>query len=194
MRTTRTAGRGRRTGTWAAAAVLALGAALGGLQTGAAAAASSCAVTWGSLDKTTTSSGSAPSDTLAGVRAGHHTCYDRLVLDVAGDGWARVRYVPAVSYQARDGSIPLRGGAFLEIITNRVDDVQTGAVAFQPADPSELAPVASWPTLRQVAYGGSFEGQTTVGVGVRARLPFRLFGLPGPGSGSRLVLDVAHRW
>ena len=39
---------------------------------------------------------------------------------------------------------------------------------------------------------GSFEGQTTIGLGVRARLPFRVFVLAGPGSGSRLVVDVAH--
>ena len=49
-------------------------------------------------------------------------------------------------------------------------------------------------TLRQVALAGSFEGQTTFGVGVRARLPYRVFLLDGPGNGSRLVLDVAHRW
>jgi hypothetical protein len=45
-----------------------------------------------------------------------------------------------------------------------------------------------------VGWAGSFEGQTTLGLGVRARLPFRAFVLPGPGSGSRLVVDVAHRW
>nr|WP_280956330.1 hypothetical protein [Cellulomonas flavigena] len=32
------------------------------------------------------------------------------------------------------------------------------------------------------------------GLGVRARLPFRAFVLAGPGSGSRLVVDVAHQW
>ncbi len=40
----------------------------------------------------------------------------------------------------------------------------------------------------------SLEGQTTIGVGVRARLPFRTFVLDGPGSNSRVVIDVAHRW
>ncbi len=45
-----------------------------------------------------------------------------------------------------------------------------------------------------MAYAGSFEGQTTLGLGVRARLPFRAFVLAGPGDGSRLVVDVAHRW
>ena len=54
--------------------------------------------------------------------------------------------------------------------------------------------VSGFDTFRQVASGGSFEGYTTVGLGVRARLPFRTFVLPGPGAGSRLVIDVAHRW
>ena len=54
--------------------------------------------------------------------------------------------------------------------------------------------MAGYSTFRQVAWAGSFEGQTTVGLGVRARLPFRVFALTGPGTGSRLVIDVAHRW
>jgi hypothetical protein len=40
-----------------------------------------------------------------------------------------------------------------------------------------------------VAWAGSFEGQSTIGLGVRARLPFRVLQLPG-----RLVIDVAHHW
>ena len=47
---------------------------------------------------------------------------------------------------------------------------------------------------RDVRNAGSFEGQTTIGVGVRARLPFRVFSIPGPGGQSRIVLDVAHHW
>lgn len=35
---------------------------------------------------------------------------------------------------------------------------------------------------------------TKLGLGVRARLPFRAFALAGPGGGTRLVVDVAHRW
>ncbi|HET6919349.1 MAG TPA: hypothetical protein VFI46_07775 [Jiangellaceae bacterium] len=38
------------------------------------------------------------------------------------------------------------------------------------------------------------EGQTTLGLGVRARLPFRVFVLSGPADGSRVVIDVAPRW
>ena len=47
---------------------------------------------------------------------------------------------------------------------------------------------------RQVRWAESQEGLTRVAVGVRARLPFRVFVLAGPAAGSRLVIDVAHRW
>jgi hypothetical protein len=40
-----------------------------------------------------------------------------------------------------------------------------------------------------VVYAGDLEG-ATVGLGVRERLPFRVFTLTGP---DRLVVDVAHR-
>jgi hypothetical protein len=45
-----------------------------------------------------------------------------------------------------------------------------------------------------VAWAGSFEGQTTLGFGVRARLPYRVLTLAGQGQGTRLVIDIAPRW
>ena len=66
--------------------------------------------------------------------------------------------------------------------------------SYQPADRFHAVNVTGFQTFRQVFYGGSFEGVTTAGLGVRARLPFRVFLLAGPGNGSRLVIDVAHRW
>jgi hypothetical protein len=48
--------------------------------------------------------------------------------------------------------------------------------------------------LRQAAFAGSFEGQTRLGLGVRACLPFRVFVLQAPGTQSRVVVDVAHLW
>jgi hypothetical protein len=126
------------------------------------------------------------------VRAGRHACFDRLVLD--GASFARVRYVDAVRADGSGEIVALRGGARLEIVTARADDVETGAPTYSPADPLELVDVAGWTTLRQVAFAGSFEGQTTVGAGVRARLPFRVFTLTTAGSDPRVVIDVAHRW
>jgi hypothetical protein len=58
-----------------------------------------------------------------------------------------------------------------------------------------MVDVRGFRTFRQLAFGGSFEGNTTLGLGVRARLPFRVFVLPGKTfEPDRLVVDVAHRW
>jgi hypothetical protein len=165
--------------------------------TPAAGAAPYCGITWGSLAKQASISN--PSSTrqpsLVNVRAGQHPCYDRLVLDVAKGATVRVRYVTTVRTQGKGDVMALRGGSRLEIVALVPDyNVNTGQSTFNPASRQELVNVCGYRTFRQVGYGGSFEGYTTVGLGVRARLPFRVFGLSGPGSNSRIVIDVAHRW
>lgn len=156
-------------------------------------AAPYCGIGWGSLPKAAGAMSVAP---IVDVRAGQHTCYDRLVVDIAGArGGSQVRYVPAVHTQAKGDALRLRGGAFLEIVVlDPTNNVNTGAPTYRPANSNELVNVNGWRTFRQVADGGSFEGYTTIGLGVRARLPFRAFTLPGPGTHSRLVIDVAHQW
>jgi hypothetical protein len=138
--------------------------------------AAGCSVTWGSQAKAATNY---VHRTLTAVRAGRHTCFDRLVLDLnaGGEGY-RVRYVSAVRDQGRGAVILVRGGAFLQVddqsmVTRRIT----------------MPNVAGYTTFRQVAFGGSFEGYTTLGLGVRARLPFRTFRYQ-----NHLVIDVAHRW
>jgi hypothetical protein len=44
-------------------------------------------------------------------------------------------------------------------------------------------------TFRDTRFAGSFEGETQIGLGVRARLPFRVLQLDG-----RIIVDVAHSW
>ncbi|MCW2613900.1 MAG: hypothetical protein JWN08_894 [Frankiales bacterium] len=154
-------------------------------------AADACPRGWGSMPET---AGTPAVGTVRDVRAGRHACFDRVVVDLLGDrpGQVDVRYVATVR---RDGSgqrVPLRGGAFLQVVVRSPSyDSDTGRLLYRPADPNELAPVRGSTTLRQLAYAGSFEGQTTLGVGVRARLPFRVLLLTGP---PRVVVDVAHRW
>jgi hypothetical protein len=178
---------------WVAVIATAAGAAV--VAPAAAAATPYCGIHWGSLDKGAAGDPS-PWSPLVNVRAGQHPCYDRLVLDfAAGPSKFHVRYVPAVTTQARGDVLPLRGGAFLEVVAlTTIYDMNTGAPTYLPANRNELVTVTGWRTFRQIAYGGSFEGYTTIGLGVRARLPFRVFTLPGPGTHSRLVIDVAHRW
>jgi hypothetical protein len=154
-------------------------------------AAPYCGIRWGSLSKqdsiSTTTDGA-----MTKVRAGRHVCYDRLVVD--GASWARVRYVDRVLQDGSGEVVPLRGGARLEIVTARADDVMTGEPTFTPADQDEIVDADGFRTFRQAAFAGSFEGQSTLGLGVRARLPFRVFVLEARGRASRVVIDVAHRW
>jgi hypothetical protein len=132
---------------------------------------------------------------LAGVRSGRHDCYDRLVLDINGHvAGYNVQYVNAVYSEGGGQVVPVRGGARLSLVVKATSFDASGHPTFVPSNPAELTNVTGFRTLRQVAWGGSFEGQSTIAVGVRARLPFRVFILAGPGTGSRLVLDVAHLW
>ena len=174
-------------------AFLALVGSLGLTSAASASAAPYCGIVWGSLTK---SGNVETAPNLTGVRAGRHDCYDRLVLDLRGGSSAgfHVSYVDAVYADASGALVPLRGGARLQIVVYASSYDVNGQRTYTPANPRELANVTGYQTFRQVADAGSFEGQTTVGLGVRARLPFRAFVLAGPDGGSRLVVDVAHLW
>jgi hypothetical protein len=131
---------------------------------------------------------------VTSVRAGRHDCYDRLVVDIDGQAAGyRVGYVSSVMQEGSGTAVPLRGSAKLRIVVLAPAYTSNGAARL-PASRSELIDVSGFATFRQVAGAGSFEGQTTIGLGVRARLPFRVFTLAGPGSHTRLVIDVAHHW
>ncbi|WP_433660054.1 AMIN-like domain-containing (lipo)protein [Nocardia sp. CA-128927] len=158
----------------------------------AAATPSYCGLVWGSLDKTSPAMTAAP---ITGIRSGQHECFDRLVVDVAGSGAGyRVGYVDAMTLDGSGKLVPLRGGAVLNVVILAPAHNDAGQETFRPGNRNELVDVAGYQTFRQVAWGGTFEGQTTVGLGVRARLPMRVFTLDGPGGGSRVVVDVAHFW
>ncbi|XXC92426.1 hypothetical protein ACLLJJ_01895 [Streptomyces sp. A5-4] len=49
--------------------------------------------------------------------------------------------------------------------------------------------LTGYKTFKDTKFGASFEGQTQIGLGVRARLPFRVLQ-----SGDKLTVDVAHTW
>lgn len=150
-----------------------------------------CGITWGSLDKVAGPSTS-PFSPLTGIRTGRHTCYDRMVFDVAGTAPGyRVHYVDQVTTVARGDVLPLTGGARIEIVLRAPDHTPRGRVTYDVRTGARLPGVdlTGYRTFRSARYGGSFEGVTIVGLGVRARLPFRVFTLD-----HRLVVDVAHQW
>ena len=105
-----------------------------------------------------------------------------------------IKYVDTVRQDGSGFAVPLRGGARLQVTVVAPAHDGNYRQTYRPANRTELVNVAGWQTFRQIAWAGSFEGQSTIGLGVRARLPFRVFVLQGPGAGSRFVIDVAHRW
>ncbi|GAA4239971.1 hypothetical protein GCM10022254_62900 [Actinomadura meridiana] len=150
-------------------------------------ASAACDTAWGSQQKGTLHNYA--EGPLERVRTGRQSCYDRLVVEVAGSGFGYlVGYVDEVVQEGSGKPVPLRGGAKLRVI------VQAAAATGFPATSPELANVSGYTTFRQVAGAASFESQTTIGLGVRARLPFRVLTLPRDGGGTRLVIDVAHTW
>ena len=185
----------RRTGLLVAALAVAAGiapvaaASTAPVSTSASASAPYCGITWGSQAKTDANATTVPD--LTNVRAGRHACFDRLVFDVRGGNvtgyW--VKYVATMSQEATGWVVPLRGGAKLSITLPVSAYNDEGEYTYHFANRRELVNVSGYRTFRQVAWAGSFEATTSIGLGLRARLPFRVFTLPG-----RLVVDVAHNW
>jgi hypothetical protein len=154
---------------------------------------------WGSGPRQQLVLSSAP---LYLVRVGRHDCYERVVVDLNGPdavGYA-VRYVPVVREDGSGTPRPVAGKAALELVVGApalgLDDQghQPGNVLAEPgADFFTAGQLAGWRSLREVRYAGSFEGQTTIAVGVRERVPFRVFTVLGARDQiRRVVLDVAR--
>ncbi|GAB3831456.1 hypothetical protein GCM10028799_60410 [Kribbella italica] len=176
-----------------AVAAFPAGSAVGGApDTTAARPSAECATGWGSLPEATKTLRWA---TVENIRTGRHACFDRLVVDLAGPATAyQVYYVPTVYQEGSGDPIPARGGATLRIDVEAPAYDDAGRPTYPLKSLREVSNVSGYDTFRQVAWAGSFEGRTTLALGVRARLPFRTHLLTGPGNAHRLVVDVAHRW
>jgi hypothetical protein len=145
-----------------------------------AAGAGGCSTPWGSTAENRSTHVEGP---ITGVRAGRHTCFDRLVIDLRGSaaGYS-VQYVPVVTADGSGHAVPVIGGAALQVVVRA------------PATRATVANVAGFSTFRQMAWAGSFEGSTTYALGVRARLPFRVLSISRSDGTSYVAVDVAHRW
>ena len=160
------------------------------------AAGTPCESGWGSLDK----DGGTPSGDyryMTGIRTGTHPCFDRMVVDVPGSSPAdpvtyRVDYRDSpISTTTDDRPIPVAGGKVLTVVVgahtydadwNRTYPMHTG----------EKLPgldFTGYPTFVEARGAGMHAGETQIGLGVRARLPYRVVQLD-----NRLVIDVAHTW
>ncbi len=153
-------------------------------------AAPYCGITWGSLPKTAVDKG--VGEVLTNVRTGRATCYDRMVVDVSkSTSGYDVRYVSNVYADGSGQLIPLAGGAKLRVVVKSpaYNNNYTPTYAGRVGRPLPGVNLTGYRTFKDAKFAGSFEGQSTIGLGVRAKLPFRVFTLS-----NRVVIDVAHQW
>jgi hypothetical protein len=158
------------------------------------ASAAYCGINWGSTPEERRG---ASAGWVTQVRSGRHDCYDRVVLNIAdgaGLDWYDVRYVDEVRTDGSGAVVPTRGGASLQVVVFATNHDNHDFYPNATVNTNELANVARYRTLRQVVWAGEFEGMSTVGIGTRARLPFRAFILSGPANDVRVVVDIAHAW
>lgn len=156
-----------------------------------ATAAPYCGITWGSLEKA-----AGPDYSLhqiTNVRTGRHECFDRVVVDLNGRSASGyyIRYVNQVYTEGQGAALNLSGGAKIHVTIRAAAYDENYNVTYPATVGAKLPGVnlTGYQTLKDAKYGGSHEGQTTIGLGVRARLPFRVFKLD-----NRVVIDIAHRW
>ncbi|MGW7364140.1 AMIN-like domain-containing (lipo)protein [Streptomyces sp. NPDC054841] len=188
----------RKLGT-AAAALLVAGAGLvatagtAGAATGPvdkAPSAEACSTAWGSGTKSATDSDTKP---LRNITTSQSTCYDRMVFDVKGVSGKigyHVGYVPKFHQDGSGEQIPVTGGAILQIFVSAPSyDPATHKPTYagKAGKPLPGVKITGYKTFTDTKFGASFEGQTQIGLGVRAKLPFRV-----QQSGDKLIVDVAH--
>ncbi len=122
-------------------------------------------------------------------RVGVHECYDRWVLEFAGDGEPGWQVTPhdastfATDASGEDLAPPLAGGASLEILVGAWYD---GTAISQAGYAGPLSVTGSG-AIREARIVGAFEGITQVGLGLDEARPYRVTWLEDP---PRLVVDV----
>ena len=125
---------------------------------------------------------------LVDVRTGRHDGYDRVVMELAGDGdvgW-RVAYTDDPRYQGTGDPVHVAGEATLQI------HLDGFGYPSQDGLPSYDGPTridGSGESLVELVVGHLYEGRQGAFAGTVEPLPFRVFTLHDP---ERVVVDVAH--
>ena len=126
--------------------------------------------------------------TVSDIRIGAHDGFDRVVLEVGGEGtpgWD-VQYVDVATSQGTGDVVEVAGDAVLQVtLTGAGYPYDTGVEEYSAAAPLSAPDTAA---VTEVVFDATYEGTTVAFVGTRARAPFRVYLLEAP---TRVVLEVA---
>lgn len=124
---------------------------------------------------------------VAGVRVGNHDGFDRVVVDLAGDGepgWF-VDFTQTPLQATTGRPLPVTGSAFLNI--NVDGTVHPGELGLgEQSGVEHLSPTSN---IVDVASGGTYAGRSQIVVGLRAEAPYSVQVLENP---QRLVIDIVQ--
>ncbi|MCP1387788.1 hypothetical protein M5J20_06235 [Corynebacterium sp. TA-R-1] len=124
---------------------------------------------------------------VAGVRIGNHQGFDRVVVDLEGDGdpgWY-VDYTSTPMHGTVGRPLTVSGNAFLNInIDGTVPPSQLGIDTSMPVER-----YSATGNIVDVVNGGTYEGRSQVVVGLRSEAPYSVQVLEDP---KRLVIDIVQ--
>lgn len=129
---------------------------------------------------------------ITGLRTGHHDGFDRIVVDLEGEGlpgWY-ASYVDEPIREAIGDRAPLDGQAFIEVRVRNVDWTgERGVAEYAGPNPVVPGPAEAGTGVAGVYYSGAFEGDGQVLIGLTGEpRPYAVTTLSDP---DRLVIDVA---
>lgn len=125
---------------------------------------------------------------IIGVRTGVHDGYDRVVLDLSGDevvlGWF-AGFIDEAVHDPTGEPLDVEGDAFLQVGVNAIDWTTDAPDRYS----GEAVADENLETVQEVVFGGLFEAQQQVVIGLDARTAYRVFPLSSP---ARIVIDIRH--
>ncbi|MGO0576313.1 AMIN-like domain-containing (lipo)protein [Ornithinimicrobium panacihumi] len=124
---------------------------------------------------------------ITGVRTGTHDGFDRVVLDLTGDevglGWYAA-FTDQVFHDPTGEPLDVAGQTYLQLGVRGIDWIVDSPERYA-GDP---VPGGST-VVEEVVFGGLFEGQQQIVLGLTEQTAYRVFALSDP---SRIVIDVQH--
>lgn len=128
---------------------------------------------------------------VVGVRIGNHEGFDRVVLDLAGDGepgWF-VDYTPTPMQTGIGRPLAVSGNAFLNINVDGTVYPREIGIDSEIEDKLPVERDGATGNIVDVVSGGTYEGRSQVVVGLRSEAPYSVQVLENP---MRLVIDIVQ--